>query len=95
MPGYLSENNGDEDRRAVCLQVRNMSRAFVKEAEGEWLGDVAPDVPALEQFLTREYGEKIYLLRTTRDPATNRDILEMTSGSRYALDFDGRWERVE
>jgi hypothetical protein len=33
-----------------------MSRAFVKESEGEWLGDVAPELSALEQFLTRENG---------------------------------------
>ncbi|MFI5200933.1 MAG: hypothetical protein ACHQNE_00920 [Candidatus Kapaibacterium sp.] len=71
-----------------------MSRAFVKESEGEWLGDVAPEVPALEQFLTREYGERVFLLRITRDPATNRDIHEMSNGNRYALDFDGRWQRV-
>ena len=73
-----------------------MSRAFVKESEGEWLGDVPAETAALERFLTREYGEKIYLLRTARDAATgHRDILEMSNGNRYALDFDGRWQRVE
>ncbi len=46
-----------------------MSRAFVKESEGEWLYDVAPDTSALGRFLTHEYGEKIYLVRTTRDGA--------------------------
>ncbi len=71
-----------------------MSRAFVKESEGEWLGDIAQDVAALERFLTREYGEKIYLLRTTREAATNRDILEMSNGNRYALDEDGRWGTI-
>jgi hypothetical protein len=42
-----------------------MSRAFVKESEGEWLGDVAPEIGALERFLTRESGERVFLLRTT------------------------------
>ncbi len=70
-----------------------MSRAFVKEAEAEWLGDVAPEVPALEQFLTRDYGERVWLLRT--DTATGRPVHEMSNGLRYALDFDGRWQRVD
>ena len=71
-----------------------MSRAFVKESESEWLGDVAPEIPALEQFLSREYGEKIYLIRKVHDSAANGDVMEMSNGSRYALDFDGRWQRM-
>ena len=74
-----------------------MSRAFVKESEGEWLGDVAPEINALERFLTREYGELVFLLRTTQDAKTNpasptmRPIHEMSNGNSYALDSDGRW----
>jgi hypothetical protein len=77
-----------------------MSRAFVKEAEGEWLGDVAPEISALERFLTRESGERVFLLRTTQDDKTNpaapamRPIHEMSNGNSYALDFDGRWMSV-
>ena len=70
-----------------------MSRAFVKESDGEWLGDVAPDILALERFLTRENGEKIFLVRTTRD-ATGHDLHEMSNGNSYALDEDGRWRSV-
>lgn len=72
-----------------------MSRAFIKESESEWLGDVAPEISALEQFLSREYGEKIYRVRTVHDRTANRNVHEMSDGSRYSLDFDGRWERVE
>ncbi len=71
-----------------------MSRAFVKESEGEWLGDVAPDIAALERFLTREYGEKVYFVRTARDPGTGREVHEMSNGNCYALDDDGRWTTV-
>lgn len=72
-----------------------MSRAFIKESGGEWLYDVAPDTSALERFLTHEYGEKIYLVRTTRDAATgHRAIHEMCNGNSYALDEDGRWMSV-
>jgi hypothetical protein len=71
-----------------------MSRAFIKESEGEWLGDVAPDTSALERFLTRENGERVYEVRTTRDAATGRDLHEMSNGNCYALDDDGRWKSV-
>ena len=71
-----------------------MSRAFVKESEGEWLGDVAPEIGALERFLTRESGERVFLLRTTQDANTKREIHEMSNGNSYALDGDGRWMSV-
>ncbi len=72
-----------------------MSRAFVKESDGEWLGDVAPEIPALERFLTHESGERVFLLRTTQDTKTLRPIHEMSNGNSYALDGDARWMSVE
>jgi hypothetical protein len=71
-----------------------MSRAFVKETEGEWLGDVAPEISALERFLTRESGERVSFIRTTQDAKTNRPIYELSNGNSYSLDFDGRWMSV-
>jgi hypothetical protein len=71
-----------------------MRRAFVKETEGEWLGDVAPDIAALERYLTRENGEKIFAVRTTKDAKTGRDVYEMTNGDYYTLDMDGRWSVI-
>ena len=71
-----------------------MSRAFVKESEGELLGDVAPDVTALARYLSRENGEKISQVRTTHDTKTGHDIHEMSNGNCYALDMDGRWSVV-
>ena len=71
-----------------------MSRAFVKESDGEWLGDVAPETSALERFLTRESGERVFLLRTTQDANTKRPIQQMSNGNSYALDNDGRWMSV-
>lgn len=71
-----------------------MSRAFVKESEGEWLGDVAPDVAALERFLTKENGGvKVYLERTFGDEE-GRTVHEMSNGNCYALDEDGRWRSI-
>ena len=62
-----------------------MSRAFVKESEGEWLGDVAPEIAALERFLTRENGERVFLIRTMQDATTKREIHEMSNGNSYAF----------
>lgn len=69
-----------------------MSRAFVKESEVEWLGDVAPEIRALEQFLTRENGEVITEVRKTFDGTTGRDVHEMSNGDCYSLNEDRRWE---
>ena len=70
-----------------------MSRAFTKESdERDWLGDVAPDVSALEQFLTRESGEKV--IESGVANQNGRQIHQMSNGKSYALDFDGRWEVV-
>ena len=71
-----------------------MSRAFVKESDGEWLGDVAPEISALERFLTRENGERVSLIRTTQEATTMHEIHEMSNGNSYAFDFDGRWMSV-
>lgn len=71
-----------------------MSRAFTKESESEWLGDVAPEINALERFLTREYGERVFLIHSTQDATTARPIHEMSNGNSYALDNDGRWMSV-
>ena len=41
-----------------------MSHAFMREKEEEWLGDVIPELSALERFLTRENdGVKIIELK--------------------------------
>jgi hypothetical protein len=69
-----------------------MSRAFVKETEGEWLGDVAPDIQSLQRFLTREnYGEKVEVLSSSFSDKLGREIHELSNGRCYALDEDGRW----
>jgi hypothetical protein len=71
-----------------------MSRAFVKESEGEWLGDVAPDLASLEWFLTKENGGlKVQHVRTFTDEA-GRTVHEMSNGNCYALDEDQRWRSL-
>jgi hypothetical protein len=41
-----------------------MSRAFTKESEQEWLGDVDPEIAALERFLSREHGDQVFHVRS-------------------------------
>ena len=72
-----------------------MSRAFVKESESEWLGDVAPDLNALGRFLTRENGGvKVSHVRTFFGETDGREVHEMSNGSCYALDDDRRWYAI-
>jgi len=72
-----------------------MSRAFVKESDNEWLGDVAPEITALQQYLTRENGGvRVYEIARRIDESTKREVFEMSNGNCYTLDDDGRWTVV-
>ncbi len=69
-----------------------MSRAFVKESETEWLGDVEPEIAALERFLTKESGgERITRIQSHNDKTSGKAIHEMSNGQSYTLDEDSRW----
>lgn len=72
-----------------------MSQAFVREQEGEWLGDVSPDVAALTRFLSREAGNRVNEIKSYRSAKHNRTVHEMSNGFTYALDDDGRWQVIE
>jgi hypothetical protein len=72
-----------------------MSRAFVKESESEWLGDVAPDVASLLRYLSHENnGLKLSEVRTFAEKESGRTIHEMSNGECYALDEDNRWQTI-
>jgi len=69
-----------------------MSRAFVKEADNDWLGDVEPKLEALERYLARENnGVVITSVRNYIDPESGRTIYEMSNGESYMIDEDNRW----
>lgn len=71
-----------------------MSRAFMREGEGQWLSDVAPSVQALVVFLTKENnGVRVYEKRQYQDNA-GKTIHEMSNGIAYAKDSNGKWEMV-
>jgi len=72
-----------------------MSQAFVKENDEQWLHEVAPTLPALIVYLTRENnGIRVYEQKNYVDTATGREIHAMSNGMLYAKDKDGKWEIV-
>ncbi|HEU5147566.1 MAG TPA: hypothetical protein VFT90_12660 [Chryseosolibacter sp.] len=71
-----------------------MSQAFVRESDDQWLDEVAPTVPALINFLTRENnGIRVYEKRVFNE--NGREIHEMSNGLLYGKDTNGKWEIVD
>lgn len=71
-----------------------MSQAFVRESDDQWLDEVAPTLPALIHFLTRENnGIRVYEKKAFNE--NGRDIHEMSNGLFYGKDINGRWQIVD
>ncbi len=71
-----------------------MSQAFIRESEEQWLHDVAPTVPALLLYLTRENnGVRVYEQKSSIH-TDGREVHLMSNGLSYAKDKEGRWEIV-
>ena len=69
-----------------------MSRAFAKEYDDQWLGDVEPTVSALSLYLTRENGGvRISEIKSFQNKS-GQTVHEMSNGLSYMLDNDGRWQ---
>ena len=70
-----------------------MSQAFVRENGAQSLHDIAQSGSALVAYLTQEndcirvYEKKIHI-----DPATGKEVHEMSNGLLYGKDKDGKWE---
>jgi hypothetical protein len=74
---------------------KNMSQAFVKEEDAQWLHDVDPTLNALVNYLTRENnGIRVYEQRVVIDPKTGRQSHHMSNGLAYGKDANGRWEII-
>lgn len=70
-----------------------MSRAFMKEPENDWLGDVPPTIEALRLYLSRENGG-IRVEEVREYTEDGRTIHEMSNGECYSLDHDNRWRMI-
>lgn len=72
-----------------------MSQAFVKEGDAQWLHDVQPTLQALTIFLTSENnGIRVYEKKSFIDPASGKQVHEMSNGMSYTKDKEGKWEIV-
>jgi hypothetical protein len=72
-----------------------MSQAFVRESDEQWLHDVAPTLPALINYLTRENnGIRVYQKSSSFNPQTGKEEHMMSNGLVYSKDEDGRWQIV-
>ena len=69
-----------------------MSSAFVRESDEQWLHEVAPGLPALVVYLTRENnGVRVYEKRNYVSEKTGRAVHEMSNGLSYSKDDNGQW----
>ena len=68
-----------------------MSSAFVKENEEQWLHEIAPTLPALVNYLTRENnGVRVYEQKQSISKE-NKTVHHMSNGLDYVIDNDGKW----
>ena len=69
-----------------------MSSAFVRESDEQWLHEVAPGLPALLVYHTRENnGVRIYEKRNYLSEKNGRPVYEMSNGLSYSKDDKGQW----
>ncbi len=68
-----------------------MSRAFMKESDDQWLGDVAPTLGALLLYLARENNGIIIVEEKRTIDQRGREVHHMSDGLAYVKDADGRW----
>ena len=71
-----------------------MSHAFLRESEDQWLDEIAPTLPALIHFLTRENnGIRVY--EKSRHTVKDREIYDMSNGLSYTRNANGKWQIFE
>jgi hypothetical protein len=78
--------------RSNKTKHNDMSQAFVREGDNEWLSDVGPSLRALIVFLTRENnGIAVYEKRKFTD-SNGKEFHVMSNGLSYSKDEQGKWE---
>ena len=77
----------------LVINNTNMSQAFVKEEDDQWLHDVPGTLNALINYLSRENnGIRVYTKKTASEKG--REVYTMSNGLQYARDANGKWEIV-
>ena len=69
-----------------------MSRAFVKEEEGQTLSEIGPGMNALIHYLSNDNnGVRVYEKRHFFSNKHKKVLHEMSNGLIYALNEESRW----
>jgi hypothetical protein len=72
----------------------NMSQAFVRESDDQWLNEIPPTINALINFLTRENnGVRVYVQKIIAAP-TGLEVHVMSNGLSYGKNDKGEWHVV-
>jgi hypothetical protein len=75
-------------------KISNMSQAFVRESDDQWLNEVPPTINALINFLTRENGGiRVYEQKKFTDP-NGREIHMMSNGLSYTKNDKSEWQVI-
>jgi hypothetical protein len=67
-----------------------MSGAFVKEDDAMWLGDIAPTMNALINFLSKENGVRITERSSYIDETSKKQVYKMSDGFSYTVQ-ENKW----
>jgi hypothetical protein len=67
-----------------------MSQAFIREGDEMWLGDIAPTIDALINYLSRENGLRITEKSHQFDKTLNTTVYKMSDGFNYFVK-DNKW----
>ena len=72
--------------------MNNMSQAFVKESDEQWLHEIQPTVHALIVYLSRQNnGIRVYEKGSEHSAKHNSMIHYMSNGLSYYHNEEGRW----
>jgi hypothetical protein len=89
---YLCESIQTNIQNTKISKIKNMSQAFVKETDDQWLNEVAPSLNALIVHLTKENnGIRVYEQRNFVSPEDGRQVHVMSNGLSYAKDSENKW----
>lgn len=73
-----------------------MSSAFVKEEDSQWLHDIPPTMQSLIRYLTNENnGVAVYEKKSYTNPATGKQVYEMSNGFCYSIDENSKWYALD
>jgi len=69
-----------------------MRQASVKDNEEKWLREVLPSIHELLFYLTRLNDSiMVYVKKIYKSPKDGKNIYEMSNGSSYTQDNEGKW----